>query len=178
MLFLGLLNFRTVLLYLNTLCSLTRSQVATHQDEGRGGRSCRAMEPPLDGGDGVDGGQQLGVVPGSGMAGIFRAFFPSGNLVLSIMHAAAVPSESEDGRPTTSLAPMVARGGRVPQGDMGGRDEGPSWGRRREGPPVIPNEASHFHSNFAYRGKFGQNELDNRGISRQHKSEKRSGKEA
>ena len=48
------------------------------------------------------------VVPGSGLAGIYRAFLPSGNLVFNFMYAAASPNGQGDGR----LSPiLVAMGG-------------------------------------------------------------------
>ena len=74
---------------------------------------------------------------------------------------------------------MVAMGGRVPQGDLGGRDERPSGGGGWT--PTVPNEASHYHSNISYHRGFGQNELDHRGISRKPRGdqlEKRVNKEA
>ena len=139
------------------------------------------MDFPSDGSSGQgSAGAPTAIGPDSGLAGIFRACFPRGNLVLSIMHAAASPTEAEDGRLGAGFGPMVAMGGRVPAGDLGRRDEGPRWSGRREGTPFVPNEASHYHSNIAYHGQFGQNELDDRGISRKSRSdqlEKRIAKE-
>ena len=129
------------------------------QDDRRTCGRVRTMDFPPDGSDRVGGASDPPAIrPDSGLAGIFRACFPRGNLVLSIMHAAASPTEAEDGRLAEGLGPMVAMGGRVPAGDLGRRDEGSSWSGGR-----------------------GQNELDDRGISRKFRGdqlEKRVAKEA
>ena len=135
--------------------------------------------PANDGGGPGDTNGPLQIDPDSGLAGVFRACFPRGNLVLSIMHAAATPTEAEDRRLAEGFGPMVAMGGRVPQGDLGGRNERPSGGGGWT--PTVSSEASHYHSNISYHRGFGQNELDHRGVSRKPRSdqlEKRVGKEA
>ena len=110
-----------------------------------------------------DGGHrdgELGVVPGSGLAGIFRAFLPRGNLVFNLMHAAAVPSETEERRPLP--LPMVAMGGR---GNVLPDDQ------TQERGPIFPisQEITNYRSNVAYHGRYGQNNIDNRGVSRGNK---------
>lgn len=57
------------------------------------------MDFPANGSEGLgDTDGPSGIDPDSGLAGIYRACFLRGNLVLSIMHAAASPTEAEDRR--------------------------------------------------------------------------------
>lgn len=95
------------------------------------------------------------VVPGSGLAGIYRAFLPSGNLVFNFMYAAASPNGQGDGR----LSPMVAMGGRdTAAGGHGQRELG------RFGLPVS-QEINNYRSNVTYHRWHRQNNMDNRGVS-------------
>ena len=109
---------------------------------------------------GRDRDGELGVVPGSGLAGIFRAFLPRGNLVFNLMHAAAAPSETEERRPLP--LPMVAMGGR---GNVLLDDQ------TQERGPIFPisQEVTNYRNNVAYHGRYGQNNIDNRGVSRGNK---------
>ena len=113
-------------------------------------------EEPTDGG----GEGELGVVPGSGLAGIYRAFLPRGNLVFNLMHAAATPSEPDERR--LLPLPMVA---------MGGRGNVFPSGQSQERGPIFPisQEVANYRNNVAYHGRYGQNNIDCRGISRGNK---------
>ena len=94
-------------------------------------------------------------VPGSGLAGIYRAFLPSGNLVFNFMYAAASPNGQGDGR----LSPMVA---------MGGRDTAAGGhGQRELGRFALPvsQEINNYRSNVTYHRWHRQNNMDNRGVS-------------
>ena len=110
--------------------------------------------------DEPDGGDQpgeLGVVPGSGLAGIFRAFLPRGNLVFNLTHAAATPNEPGERRPLPP--PMVA---------MGGRGNVAPDALLQERGPIFPisQEVTNYRSNVAYHGRYGQINIDNRGVGR------------